>query len=86
MPVGSVPHFATLDRAIEAALDLSRGLVLDPAHPARVQAFRRWLCRQVLRQAEGSTPEPWVTPTRPDPEPQEPTERTPARSRRPATA
>ena len=47
-------HFATLDRAIEAALDLSReGLVLTPPTQPEVQAFRRWLCRQVLRQAAG---------------------------------
>ncbi len=60
VPRGSVSHFATLDRAIEAALDLSRtGLVLTPPTQPEVQAFRRWLCRQVLRQAEGSSPEPW---------------------------
>lgn len=63
VPIGSVPHFGTLDRAIEAALDLSReGLVLTPPTQPEVQAFRRWLCRQVLRQATGSAPEPWTVP------------------------
>ncbi len=63
VPVGSVPHFATLDRAIEAALDLTReGLVLTPPTQPEVQAFRRWLCRQVLRQASGGRPEPWRVP------------------------
>lgn len=63
VPVGSVPHFATLDRAIEAALDLSReGLVLTPPTQPEVQAFRRWLCRQVLDQAAGGNPQPWRVP------------------------
>jgi PAS domain S-box-containing protein len=63
VPAGSVPHFATLDRAIDAALDLSReGLVLAPPTQPEVQAFRRWLCRQVLSQAAGAGPEPWRVP------------------------
>jgi PAS domain S-box-containing protein len=66
VPVESVPHFDTLDRAIEAALDLSRdGLVLTPPTQPEVQSFRRWLCRQVLRQAAGNRPEPWVVPELP---------------------
>ena len=56
-------HFATLDRAIEAALDLSReGLVLTPPTQPEVQAFRKWICRQVLSQASGARPEPWRVP------------------------
>ena len=67
VPLGSVAHFRTLDRAIEAAMDLSReGLVLTPPTQPEVQAFRRWLCRQVLRQAAGRGPEPWVVPDDPD--------------------
>ncbi len=63
VPVGSVPHFGTLDRAIEAALDLSReGLVLTPPTQPEVQSFRRWICRQVLGQAAGAAAEPWETP------------------------
>ena len=63
VPVGSVSHFETLDRAIQAALDLSEeGLVLTPPTQPEVQAFRRWLCRQVLRQAAGDKPEPWAVP------------------------
>jgi PAS domain S-box-containing protein len=63
VPLESVAHFDTLDRAIEAALDLSReGLVLTPPSQPEVQSFRRWLCRQVLRQAAGNRPEPWVVP------------------------
>jgi PAS domain S-box-containing protein len=63
VPLESVAHFDTLDRAIEAALDLSReGLVLTPPSQPEVQSFRRWLCRQVLRQAAGNRPEPWAVP------------------------
>jgi PAS domain S-box-containing protein len=63
VPRASVAHFATLDRAIEAALDLSReGLVLSPPTQPEVQAFRRWICGQVLGQASGARPEPWRVP------------------------
>jgi PAS domain S-box-containing protein len=63
VPISSVANFETLDRAVEAALDLSReGLVLTPPTPPEVQAFRRWLCRQVLSQAAGGRPEAWRTP------------------------
>ena len=50
VPAARCSHFETLDRAIQAALDLSEeGLVLTPPTQPEVQAFRRWLCRQVLR-------------------------------------
>jgi PAS domain S-box-containing protein len=63
VPATSVAHFDTLDRAIQAALDLSEeGLVLTPPTQPEVQAFRRWLCRQVVRQAAGGRPEPWTVP------------------------
>lgn len=63
VPRGSVPHFETLDRAIQAAVDLSReGLVLTPPTQPEVQEFRRWVCRQVLIQAAGQRAEPWSTP------------------------
>jgi PAS domain S-box-containing protein len=63
VPLGLVAHFETLDRAIEAALDLSNeGLVLTPPTQPEVHAFRRWICRQVLSQAAGRPPEPWRTP------------------------
>jgi PAS domain S-box-containing protein len=63
VPQGSVAHFETLDRAVQAALDLSlEGLVLTPPTQPEVQAFRRWLCRQVLSQAVGARPEAWLVP------------------------
>ena len=36
--------------------------MLTPPTQPEVQSFRRWLCRQVLRQAAGNTPEPWAVP------------------------
>ena len=66
VPLRSVPHFETLDHAIQAALDLSQeGLVLTPPTQPEVQAFRRWVCRQVLSQAAGGRPEPWQVPDDP---------------------
>jgi PAS domain S-box-containing protein len=63
VPVASVAHFETLDRAVDAALDLARaGLVLTPPTQPEVQTFRRWVCRQVRSQAVGGRPEPWRTP------------------------
>jgi PAS domain S-box-containing protein len=63
VPKSSVDHFETLDRAIEAALDLSReGLVLAAPTQPEVQVFRRWMCREVLRQARGGAPQPWSVP------------------------
>jgi PAS domain S-box-containing protein len=64
VPVASVSHFETLDQTIQEALDLSdEGLALSPPTQPEVQAFRRWMCRQVLRQADGAAPEAWTVPT-----------------------
>ncbi|MFP5347516.1 MAG: PAS domain S-box protein [Actinomycetes bacterium] len=61
VPRGSLPHFQTLDRAIESALALAAdGLVLAPPTQPEVQTFRRWLCGEVRRQADGAAPEPWA--------------------------
>jgi PAS domain S-box-containing protein len=63
VPRASLTHFETLDRAIEAALDLAEaGLVLSPATQPEVQAFRQWLCGQVREQAAGAAPRPWAVP------------------------
>lgn len=60
VPHASVPHFETLDGAIEAALGLTRrGESLTPPTQPEIQAFRRWLCRQVTSQAAGADPVPW---------------------------
>lgn len=60
VPVRSVPHFRTLDRAIEASLDLARrGITFTPPTQPEIQVFRRWVCRQVLDQAAGRAPVPF---------------------------
>lgn len=71
VPRESVPHFGTLDRAIEDALDLAgKGLVMTPPTQPEIRAFRHWLCREVLGQAEGGLPLPWSM----DADPQDPAE------------
>ena len=60
VPLGSVDHFATLDRTIEAALDLvEAGVFLTPATQPEVQALRAWLCAEVRRQAVGEVATAW---------------------------
>jgi PAS domain S-box-containing protein len=60
VPLGSVRHFETLDRAIDAAIDLSRsGRILTPVTQPEIRAFRQWLCSEVVEQAAGAAPTPW---------------------------
>ncbi|HEX6247862.1 MAG TPA: ATP-binding protein, partial [Nocardioidaceae bacterium] len=60
VPVGSVPHFATLERTIVGALDLAEeGRLLTAPTQPEVQALRAWLCGQVLDQSRGGSPQPW---------------------------
>jgi PAS domain S-box-containing protein len=61
VPTASVPHFDTLDRALEAALSLSLGgVVMTPPTQPEVRAFRQWVCQQVVKQAQGAQPTPWA--------------------------
>ncbi len=70
VPVSSVPHFRTLDRTIEASLDLARrGITFTPPTQPEIQVFRRWLCRQVADQAAGAPPVPWSVEGEPPPQP-----------------
>lgn len=63
VPLGSVPHFDTLDRIVEAAAALAEeGQVLTPPVQPAVDDFRRWLCNEVLGQSEGDRPQPWEVP------------------------
>jgi PAS domain S-box-containing protein len=60
VPSSSVPHFQTLDDAIDDALQMSgEGLFLTPPTQPEIQTFRRWLCREVLEQATGAAPSRW---------------------------
>jgi PAS domain S-box-containing protein len=70
VPVSSVPHFRTLNRTIEASLDLARrGITLTPPTQPEIQVFRHWLCRQVADQAVGAEPVPWSVEGEPPPQP-----------------
>jgi PAS domain S-box-containing protein len=60
VPRDSVPNFDTLERAVVAALELSKdGGTLTPPTQPEIQQFRAWLCQQVRQQASGLAPEPW---------------------------
>jgi PAS domain S-box-containing protein len=60
VPAESVPHFASLGRALDAAIVASAGNVfLTPPTQPELQTFRRWVCRQVEEQSRGASPEPW---------------------------
>ncbi len=64
VPRASVPHFATLNRQLDWALACAQaGRLLTPPTQPEFQAFRRWVCEQVQRQAEGQPPQHWATPT-----------------------
>ncbi len=60
VPLGSVPHFATLERAVLTALEMVEGgLFLTPPTQPEVQGLRSWMCEQVLSQSYGADPVPW---------------------------
>ena len=64
VPRDSLAHFETLDHQIDAALDeASAGQLLTPPTQPEFAAFRRWVCQQVLAQAEGAPPRPWASPS-----------------------
>jgi PAS domain S-box-containing protein len=60
VPTASVRHFDALDEAMSRAVDAAnRNLFLTPPTQPELQAFRRWLCRQVRSQSQGGVPEAW---------------------------
>ena len=60
VPLGSVRCFETMDRTVEAAVELALdGQILTPATRPELQAFRRWVCAQVVDQAAGRPPVVW---------------------------
>jgi PAS domain S-box-containing protein len=60
VPAESVAHFASLNRALDAAIVAAAGDVfLTPPTQPELRAFRRWVCRQVEEQSRGLPPEPW---------------------------
>lgn len=61
VPRPAVPHFEVLERAMDAALVLAdSGELLTPPIQPEIRAFRRWLCGEVRRQAEGLPPTAWA--------------------------
>jgi PAS domain S-box-containing protein len=68
VPSRSVSHFATLERALLAALQMAEGgLFLTPTTQPELQALRAWLCGQVISQSEGAAPVPWSVGAEPSP-------------------
>jgi PAS domain S-box-containing protein len=60
IPRTSVPHFDTLERALDHALVLAEsGRILAPRTQPEVRAFRRWVCRQVRGQTAGRAAIAW---------------------------
>jgi PAS domain S-box-containing protein len=60
VPAESVSHFASLDRALEAAVTASlQDVFLTPPTQPELQEFRRWVCREVEAQSKGAPPQPW---------------------------
>jgi PAS domain S-box-containing protein len=69
VPRSSVPHFATLERAVSEALGMAdAGLTLTAPTQPEVRALRRWICAEVTRQSEGGEPTPWRPGDLPPPE------------------
>jgi PAS domain S-box-containing protein len=68
VPAASVPHFATLERAVLTALEMVEGgLLLTPPTQPEVQGLRAWICEQVLSQSNGADPVPWSADHEPPP-------------------
>lgn len=62
VPVASVPHFAVLASTLGSALAHAReGHLLAPPTQPEIERMRDWLCGEVLGQAQGATPNPWVS-------------------------
>ena len=60
IPIGSLPHFNTLDQALESAAAMAdNGVVLTPPTQPELRFFRRWLCEQVDAQSKGLEPAAW---------------------------
>jgi PAS domain S-box-containing protein len=70
VPMASVRHFETLDRTLDAALEMAEtGLTLTAPTQPEVRLLRRWLCAQVLAQSKGLEPVTWSPTDLPPPQP-----------------
>lgn len=71
VPRTSLPHFATLDAALEDSATMAEagGLLVQPTQP-EIRAFRHWVCSEVRRQGvDGGEPVPWSSTLPPHPRP-----------------
>lgn len=60
VPVARVADFDVLDETLDQAIARAdEGSLLPPATDEAVRELRRWVCREVRRQAAGSPPVPW---------------------------
>lgn len=60
VPLRSVRHFATLERALLTALQMvEAGEFLTPPVQPELQGLRAWLCGQVISQSVGEVAAPW---------------------------
>jgi PAS domain S-box-containing protein len=70
VPMASVRHFETLDRTLDAALEMAEtGLTLTAPTQPEVRLLRRWLCAQVVAQSQGLEPVTWSPTDLPPPKP-----------------
>ena len=60
IPRDAVGHFTTLDETLDVAIALAdSGRMLAATSDDAMRRFRRWVCREVLHQAEGGPPSSW---------------------------
>lgn len=60
VPPGSVRYFAVLNQLLEDVADMAdSGRLLTPPIQSEIRDFRRWVCQEVVRQAEGEAPTSW---------------------------
>lgn len=60
VPRTSVAHFQVLDTVMDSAIALAEsGAFLNPPIQPELRELRRWLCREVSRQAGGEPPTTW---------------------------
>lgn len=65
IPVGSVPHFRTLNELLRNAIASARaGQFLSPPTQPEIDEMRHWMCSEIARQAGGdTTATPWLART-----------------------
>ena len=61
VPLTMLESFRTLDAMLDEALELTdAGEFLTPPTQPELRMFRRWICGEVLRQANGEPPTAWT--------------------------